>query len=98
MSQELAGPLSTLLIGLGVVVVAMSLWRARGPYLRSQELRAHLANLDRYESWRGNRPELPERGPDSGTLMVIELRRQVRLWLAVMGVGVLMAVLGFWLR
>lgn len=98
MSQDLAGPLSTMLIAVGVVLVALGLWRARGPYLRSQELRAHLANLDRYETWRGNRPELPERGPDSGTLMVIELRRQVRLWLAVVGLGVLMAVLGFWLR
>ena len=98
MSQDLAGPLSAVLIAVGVVLVALGLWRARGPYLRSQELRAHLANLDRYETWRGNRPELPERGPDSGTLMVIELRRQVRLWLAVVGLGVLMAVLGFWLR
>ena len=41
---------------------------------------------------------MPERGPDSGTLMVIELRRQVRLWLAVAGVGVLLVVLGFWMR
>lgn len=98
MSQDLAGPLSTMLIAVGVVLVALGLWRARGPYLRSQELHAHLANLDRYETWRGNRPELPERGPDSGTLMVIELRRQVRLWLAVVGLGVLLVVLGFWLR
>jgi hypothetical protein len=98
MSQDLAGPLSTLLIAMGVVLVGIGLWRARGPYLRSRELRAHLANLDRYETWRGNRPELPERGPDSGTLMVIELRRQVRLWLAVAGVGVLLVVLGFWMR
>ena len=98
MSEDLAGPLSTLLVGVGVVLVALGLWRARGPYLRARELRAHLANLDRYESWRGNRPELPERGPDSGTLMLIELRRQVRLWLSVLGVGVLLVVAGFWLR
>ena len=98
MSQDLAGPLGTLLIALGIALVALGLWRARGPYLRSRELRAHLANLDRYDTWRGNRPELPERGPDSGTLMLVELRRQVRLWLAVLGVGVLLVVLGFWLR
>ncbi|HEY8198447.1 MAG TPA: hypothetical protein VIF44_01650 [Candidatus Limnocylindrales bacterium] len=48
MSQDLAGPLSTMLIGLGVVLAALGLWRARGPYLRSKDLRAHLANLDRY--------------------------------------------------
>jgi hypothetical protein len=90
-------PLNLALIVAGGILIALGVVRARGPWLRSQELRAHLANLDRYESWRGNRPEPPERGPDSGTLMVAELRRQVRLWLAVFGAGLLLVFLGFWL-
>ena len=82
---------------LGAVVLAVGIWRARGPYLRAQELRAHQANLERYETWRGGRPALPERGPDSAELMIAELRRQVRLWLAVAGIGLLLVLLGFWL-
>ena len=85
-----------LLVGLGVVLLVIGLWRARGPWQRGQELRAHLANLDRYEAWRGNRPEPPERGPDSGALMLHELRRQTRIWLAVAGGGLLLILIGFW--
>ena len=29
--------------------------------------------------------------------MIVELRRQVRLWLAIGGVGLLLVLLGFWL-
>ena len=84
-------------IVVGATVLALAIWRARGPYLRAQELRAQRANLERYETWRGGRPALPERGPDSAELMIFELRRQVRLWLAIGGVGLLLVVLGFWL-
>ena len=86
-----------IMILVGAAILIFSIWRARGPYLRSQDLRAHLANLDRYESWRGNRPDPADRGPDSGALMIAELRRQVRLWLGVGGVGLLLVLLGFWL-
>ena len=89
--------LGLFVVAAGIVVIGVALWRARGPYLRSQELRAHRANLERYETWRGGRPALPERGPDSAELMIFELRRQVRLWLAIGGVGLLLVFLGFWL-
>lgn len=88
---------SLLVAALGAVVMGVAIWRARGPYLRAQELRAHRANLERYETWRGARPALPERGPDSAELMLYELRRQVRLWMAVGGIGLLLVLLGFWL-
>ena len=87
-----------MLIIVGATVLALAIWRARGPYLRAQELRAHRANLERYETWRGGRTALPERGPDSAELMIVELQRQVRLWLAVGGIGSLLILLGFWLR
>jgi len=87
-----------LLIVVGGTVLALAIWRARGPYLRAQELRAHRANLERYETWRGGRTALPGRGPDSAELMIVELQRQVRLWLAVGGIGLLLVLLGFWLR
>jgi hypothetical protein len=89
--------INLLMIVTGVVVIGLALWRARGPYQRSQELRAHRANLRRYETWRGARPALPERGPDSAELMLVELRRQVHLWLAIGGLGLLLVFLGFWL-
>ncbi len=91
------GTINLIMVAVGAAVLALALWRARGPYLRSQELRAHRANLERYETWRGGRPALPERGPDSAELMIVELRRQVRLWLAIGGVGLLLVLLGFWL-
>lgn len=89
--------LKLLMVGVGAVFVAFSIWRARGPYRRAGELRAHRANLERYETWRGARPALPERGPDSAELMIRELERQIRLWLAVGGFGLLLVFLGFWL-
>jgi len=89
--------ISLLIAVVGAVVMALAIWRARGPYLRAQELRAHRANLERYETWRGARPALLERGPDSAELMLHELRRQVRIWLAVGGIGLLMVLLGLWL-
>lgn len=92
------GTLNLVMVVIGVAIMAFAIWRARGPYLRSQELRAHRANLERYESWRGGRPGIPERGPDSAELMIIELRRQVRLWLGIGGIGLLLVLLGFWLR
>jgi hypothetical protein len=90
-------PLNLLMIAVGAVVIVAAAWRARGPYLRSEELRTHRDNLARYETWRGGRSPLPERGRDSAELMIVELRRQVRLWLAVGGVGLLLVFLGFWL-
>jgi len=89
--------LNLAMVAVGVATIVLAAWRARGPYLRSQELRAHRANLERYESWRGGRPALPERGPDSAELMLHELRRQVQLWLALGGIGLLLVFLGFWL-
>lgn len=89
--------LNLAMVVVGVATIVLAAWRARGPYLRSQELRAHRANLERYESWRGGRPALPERGPDSAELMLHELRRQVQLWLALGGIGLLLVFLGFWL-
>jgi len=90
-------PVQLALVVGGLAIAGLGIWRARGPWLRSQELRAHRANLERYETWRGGRPALPERGPDSAELMLVELRRQVRLWLAVFGIGLLLVLLGFWL-
>ena len=90
-------PLNLLMVIVGMALVALCIWRARGPSLRARDLRAHRANLERYETWRGARPSLPERGPDSAELMLHELQRQVRLWLAVGGVGLLLIFLGFWL-
>jgi hypothetical protein len=90
-------PFNLLLVVVGAAVVAFSIWRARGPYMRERDLRAHRANLERYEGWRGARPTLPERGPDSAELMLHELQRQVRLWIAVGGVGLLFVLLGLWL-
>ncbi|MET1231853.1 MAG: hypothetical protein ABWY52_03265 [Candidatus Limnocylindrales bacterium] len=90
-------PFNLLLVVVGTAFVGLAIWRARGPYLRGRDLRAHRANLERYEGWRGARPTLPERGPDSAELMLQELQRQVRLWLAVGGIGLLLVFVGFWL-
>ncbi len=71
--------------GVGVVLIAIGVGRARGPWARYQALREEDANIARYEAWRGGL-----RGHEStgGSVAMQVLRRQARN-------GALIAVIGF---
>jgi hypothetical protein len=89
------GPLSLLLLVVGVVLIVVGARRFMPPYRRYQALQAQDANVARYEAWRGGaRPD-----SKTGASVAMEvLRRQLqRSGMIVIGGFVCVAV-GFVLR
>ncbi len=90
--------LNLVLWAVGVLLIAAGYVQVRGPYARLQSLRATDENLRRYDSWRGARRAEAETGLTGADVMRQQLRGQVRLWGAVMALGVVLVFLGFFLR
>jgi hypothetical protein len=89
------GLVNVALWGLGLVLVVVGYWRARGPWARYQELKAQDANVARYEAWRGgSRPD----GRTGASVAMEILRRQVQLNGVVIIVGVALLMAGFLVR
>ena len=80
----------------GIALLALGLWRVRGPYGRLNELDRLAENARRYDSWRGNRA--PDGGTTGADVMREVLRRQVIVWAAFAVVGALLVVAGFAIR
>ena len=80
----------------GIALLAIGLWRIRGPYARLNELDRLAENARRYDSWRGNRA--PDEGTTGADVMREVLRRQVIVWAAIAVVGALLIVAGFAVR
>jgi hypothetical protein len=85
-----------LLLG-GMALIVAGGARARGPWRRYQAMRDRQDNLARYESWRGGVRGAPDE-KTGASVMLEELRRQTRIWGAVIGAGVVLVVLAFTLR
>jgi hypothetical protein len=88
------GPLNIVLIGAGVILVAVGYLRAREPWRRYQALQEQDRNVARYESWRGGL-----RGDSkTGASVAMELlRRQARIGGAIAIAGFVLVVLGFFI-
>jgi len=84
-------PVSLALIGIGVVLIVIGVFRARGPWSRYQGLRAQEANIARYESWRGG---VRDTGPTGASVAMDVLRGQVRNAALVAGAGAAAVVAG----
>ena len=82
------------LIGLALVIVG--LWRIRAPLAKVAELDSLAENARRYDSWRGNRTS--DNGTTGADVMKEMLRRQTRIWAAVIIAGVVFLVAGFVVR
>ena len=82
------------LVVAGVVLVALGYARARDPWRRYQGLKAQDANAERYRAWRGGASSAAE-GRTGASVAMAMLRREVRTWAAVAGVGVGLVVVGF---
>lgn len=80
------GPLNVLLWAGGVLLIAVGLQRARGPWSRYQALREQDQNVARYEAWRGG--GLRDDGTTGASVAMAILRRQARN-------GALIALAGF---
>ncbi len=81
----------------GIALIVLGALRIRAPLARSSALQATEDNLRRYDDWRGSRlvDDSERTGADE---MKDYLRRQVRLWAAVIAVGVALVVVGFIVR
>lgn len=82
----------------GIVMIGVGYVQVRRPYARLQGLRATDENLRRYDSWRGGRRGDVETGVTGADVMRQQLRGQVRLWGAVLVLGVVLVLLGFFIR
>lgn len=89
--------LNVLLWVAGVALIAVGAFQVRGPLERYRALKATEANLRRYDDWRGSRlvNDSERTGADE---MKDYLRGRVRLWGAVIGVGVILVIAGFLVR
>jgi hypothetical protein len=87
----------------GIVVLAVAIWRVRGPFGRMLELDRLAENARRYDSWRGGSSRTAAGGPPIGDRTGADemremMRRQVMLWAGVGVVGVVLLVAGFAVR
>jgi hypothetical protein len=69
----------------GVILVGIGYVRARGPWMRLQDLRAQDENIARYEAWRGG---IRDHSTTGASVAMQMLRRQAQI-------GGLIAVIGF---
>lgn len=81
----------------GAALVALGAYQVRAPLSRYRALQATEANLRRYDDWRGSWlvDDSERTGADE---MKDYLRGRVRLWAAVIAVGVVLIVAGFLIR
>ena len=89
------GPINLLLWVAGVVLVAFGYLRAKGPWLRYQELKAQDANVARYEAWRGG---LRSESRSGASVAMDVLRRQAQVGAAIAAVGFVLVFAGFALK
>ena len=81
----------------GIALIAVGAYQVRAPLAKYRSLQATEANLRRYDDWRGSRlvDDSERTGADE---MKDYLRDRVRLWGAVIVVGVVLIVVGFIVR
>jgi len=83
------------LIAAGIVLLGTALGRARGPWARYRALKAQEDNIARYESWRGG---LRDTGPTGASVAMEMLRSQLRVDLAIAGLGAAAVLIGLLVR
>jgi hypothetical protein len=89
------GPINLLLWAAGVILIVVGYTRARGPWSRYQALKEQVANVARYESWRGG---VRDDGRSGASVAMDVLRRQAQRAAAIAVVGFVLVFLGFLVR
>jgi len=81
----------------GLLLLALGIWQVRQPLSHYRSLEATQANLRRYDDWRGGKlmDDSARTGADE---MRDLLRNRVRLWAAVIVVGIVLLLAGFIVR
>lgn len=91
--------INVLLWAAGAALVALAVWRIRGPFTRMGELDRLADNARRYESWRGGRNATAAGDETTGAdIMRQLLRRQVYGWGGIAVAGVVLIIAGFAVR
>jgi hypothetical protein len=89
------GPINVVLWVGGVALMAIGYSRARGPWVRYQEIKAQEENVARYEAWRGG---LRESGRTGAQVAMEMFRRQAQIGALVAIGGFICVFLGFLIR
>ncbi|HEY8868177.1 MAG TPA: hypothetical protein VIM30_02160 [Candidatus Limnocylindrales bacterium] len=79
----------------GVILVGVGYVRARGPWLRLQDLKAQDENIARYEAWRGG---LRDQSTTGASVAMQMLRRQAQIGGLIAVVGFILVFAGFAIR
>ena len=80
----------------GVVLIAVGVQRARGPWARYQALKEEDANAERYAAWRGG---VRGAGENTGASVAMEvLRRQAQIGAGIAIAGLVLIFLGFLIK
>jgi hypothetical protein len=80
----------------GIVLVAVGIQRARGPWARYQALKEEDANAERYAAWRGG---VRGGGENTGASVAMEvLRRQAQIGAGIAIAGLVLIFLGFLIK
>jgi hypothetical protein len=80
----------------GVVLIAIGVQRARGPWARYQALKEEDANADRYAAWRGG---VRGSNESTGASVAMEiLRRQAQIGAGIAIAGLVLVFLGFLIK
>jgi hypothetical protein len=89
-------PLALALFSAGIGLLALAVWRGRGPQSRLSELDRLAENSRRYDSWRGGRKTAAAGDETTGADVMRDLlRREVRQWVGVGIAAVILIVAGF---
>lgn len=89
------GVVSLVLIAAGVVLIAVGVQRARGPYQRYMALKEQDANIARYEAWRGG---VRSDGKTGASVAMAVLRRQAQIGVGIVVAGFVAIAIGFVVR
>jgi hypothetical protein len=89
------GPLSLVLLVVGVVLIVGGAYRARAPYRRYMALKEQDANIARYESWRGG---VRSESKSGASVAMDVLRRQAQIGAGIVIAGVVLIVIAFLVR
>ncbi|TAM78275.1 MAG: hypothetical protein EPN50_01545 [Chloroflexota bacterium] len=79
-------------IVVGLVLLIVGAWRGWRTWGQLRALRSSVANLRRYDAWRGGRRALPD-GPSEAEILATDLRRGVGIWGSTAGLGIVLIVL-----
>ena len=86
------GPLSLVLLVVGVALIIVGAYRARTPYQRYMALKDQDANIARYEAWRGG----VRSDSKTGASVAMEvLRRQAQIGAGIAIAGIVLVVIAF---